>query len=491
VIYSVDKLPANPDAERLSLGCVILDNGVAPQALHELSAEDYSVESNRKIFLAMRDLDGKSRAINPLTLQTRLQEKGELEAVGGPAYIASLFDGVPRFGDIREYVKLIKDAGLKRKAAYLGNWAFKSAVDGEASAEDLIAMLSAKVEELQEGQIVDDLISSEDAVSKAMTELEKRWQEGNKIIGLESGFPDLDRHLLGFRPGKYYVLAAGTNIGKTTLALNIANNFVSKPGPDGDRVGLIISLEMTTDELTIKALSTITRIDSYRIETGDLSDGEKQQVREAGERLKQLRLEYVEGFSKVTAGSIAARVMRIRRKHKRLDFLVVDYLQLLDSEDKRENEHARLTEISRTLKRICLKFNIPVIVLSQLNRKHADRKEGGKDYRLDDLRGSGSIEQDADVVLFLMPQDWNDEENPGRRLHCGKHRGGKKHFTVDMVFFGNQSRFESAARGGGDSWMSYESPNQMKTGADQPRGNGKTKRERVKEEMDDYYSFMG
>ena len=460
MIYAVDQLPANLEAERLCLGCVILDNGVAPQALHELSADDFSSESNRKIFLAMRDLDGNGRGINPLTLQTRLQERGELESVGGHAYIASLFDGVPRFSDIREYVKIVKDAGLKRKTAYLGNWAFKAAVDGELSADDLIAELSTKVEELQEGRIVDDLISSEDAVSKAMTALEKRWQDGNAIIGLESGFPDLDRHLLGFRPGKYYVLAAGTGVGKTTLALNIANSFVSRPGPDGDRVGLIISLEMTTDELTIKALSTITRIDSYRIETGNLSDGEKRQVREAGETLKNLRLEYVEGFSKVTAGSIAARVMKIRRKHKRLDFLVVDYLQLLDSDDRRENEHTRLTEISRTLKRICLKFNISVIVLSQLNRKHADRKDGGKDYRLDDLRGSGSIEQDADVVLFLMPQDWNDQDNPGRRLHCGKHRGGRKDFTVDMVFFGNQSRFESAARNGYEPWTPYQSIDQ-------------------------------
>jgi|SRR5882672_1748897 len=431
----------------MALGCVMLDNGLAPQVLYQTAMEDYSVESHRLIFLAMRaidrgDLNG-NRVINPLTLQSELEKAGNLERVGGPVAITGLFDGVPRFSDISPYVRLIKDAAILRKSAYLANWLFGESTANDARVADLLPLLRVKVDELTEDQIIDDLISSEAATSRAMLELEQRWEAGSGMIGLPSGFPDLDKVLLGFRGGKYYTLAAGTGIGKTTLALNFGQRIVSEAGPDGPRVGLIISLEMSTDELMIKTLSTFTQLNAYRIETGDLTDQEKEFVREKAEEIKRLSIEYVEGFSRVTANSLAARVAKVRRKYKRLDFLIVDYLQLLDSDDKRENEHLRLAEISRTLKRIAIMHNIPVIVLSQLNREFS--KRANKDYQLSDLRGSGSIEQDSDVVMFLMPQDWEDQENPGRRLVIAKHRGGRKDVAINLVFFGEQSRFESAA----------------------------------------------
>jgi replicative DNA helicase len=447
MIYQVDKLPSQPEAERMALGCVLLDNGLAPQVLYQTDPEDYSVESHRMVFLAMRaidrgDLNG-NRAINPLTLQAELTRAGNLERVGGPASISALFDGVPRFSDVSSYVRLIKDASALRKSAHLANWLFNESLANDVRLDEMLSLLRTKVDELTEQQTADDLISSETAIERAMGELERRWESGGDVVGLPSGFPDLDKALLGFRGGKYYTLAAGTGIGKTTLALNFGQRIVSEPGPDGPRVGLIISLEMPTDELMVKTLSTFTQINSYRIETGHLTDQEKGFVREKAEEIRRLPLEYVEGFSKVTANSLVARVAKVRRKYKRLDFLIVDYLQLLDSDEKRENEHLRLSEISRTLKRIAIMHNIPVIVLSQLNREFS--KRANKDYQLSDLRGSGSIEQDSDVVMFLMPQDWVDEENPGRRLVIAKHRGGRKDVTINLVFFGEQSRFESAA----------------------------------------------
>lgn len=448
MIYEVEKLPSEPEAERMALGCALLDNGLAPQVLYQMAPEDYSVESNRLMFLAMRAIDrgdlSGSRAINPLTLQAELAKDGNLDRVGGPSAIAALFDGVPRFSDVSSYVRLIKDAAALRKAAHLGNWLFKASLANDVRLDEMLSLLRVKVDELTEDQAADDLISSEVAVTRMMANLEERWQNGGSMVGLSSGFPDLDKVLLGFRGGKYYTLAAGTGIGKTTLALNFAQRIVSEQGPDGHRVGLVISLEMDTDELNIKTLSTFTQISAYKIETGDLTDHERRFVREKAEEIKALPLEYVEGFSKVTANSLTARVAKVKRKYKRLDFLIVDYLQLLDSDEKRENEHMRLSEISRTLKRIAIRYNIPVIVLSQLNRDFS--KRANKDYQLSDLRGSGSIEQDSDVVMFLMPQDWDDEENTARRLVIAKHRGGKKNVEISLVFFGEQSRFESAAQ---------------------------------------------
>lgn len=482
MIDAVDNpLPQNPDAERKILAAVILDNGVAPQALHELAADDMSSESHRRIFRAMRSLESQNRAINPETLVDELRKMESLDYVGGVAYVASLIDGAVRFSDIRDYVALVKEAALKRQAINTARWLLNESFAPDTRVEDLLASLRAKVESLEEGRIVDDLISSETAVDRAMTNLEDAWATGNIMRGLPTGLPDLDKALLGLRKGKYYVLAAGTGIGKTALALSIGNAVVEA---DPESVGLIISLEMPVDELVVRRLATATQIDSYRIETGMLTDQEKDFIREAAQRVRRIRLEYVEGFSKVTASSIVSRVHKIKRRFGRLDFLVVDYLQLLDAESRGENENARLSEISRALKRITLNFNIPVLVLSQLNREHM--KRANKDYILSDLRGSGSIEQDADVVMFLMPESWDEPENPGRRLKIEKYRGGKSNQTVPLIFFGNQYRFESAVRGGGEPYVYQPEPFEG-------NGNGKkqSKRERRKAELDEYYEIMG
>jgi len=494
MLYPVDTLPANIAAERAVLGCVILNNSVAAQMLG-LPPAAFSVEANRYIAVAIRTLCAAGRGITPLTLQDELTKMEQLTAVGGPACLAALFDGMPRFSDISEYVRLVREAFARRKAMAIGNWLFNEAQADDARIEDLLAALTDKIEDLREGQQDDDLVSSEVATIRAMSELETRWTGGDEIIGLPTGFSDVDRILRGLRGGKYYTIAAGTGIGKTTLALNFADRIIADSSPDDPRVGLILSLEISVEELVVKQISIATRLDSDRIETGALSAAEKQAVRTAAERLKRIPVEYVEGFAKVTAGSIAARVAKVRRKHKLLSFLIVDYLQLLDSDDRRENEHLRLTEISRTLKRIARQYDIPVIVLSQLNRDHARRSGQNRDYQLSDLRGSGSIEEDSDVVMFLMPQDWNDEENPGRRLFIAKHRGGRKHVTVPLVFFGEQSRFESAAiKVGGDGLGGLnEWPRQSQPQAANGKSNGHkhhSKQEQVRKSLDEYYEVM-
>lgn len=441
-MIETDSMPNNTNAEQMTLGVILLDNGVAPQALYELSPDDYYLPRHRYVFEAMRSLDRKTRGIDPLTLQEELQLAGRASECD-PAFIASLFDGVPRFSNITEYVRQIKEASIKRQAIYLADWLAKTAEATDVTADELLTRLTAKVEALQQSKIVDDLISSESAVDRTLTSLNERWNSGREIIGLPTGLTDLDDLLNGIRPGKVYCIAASTGLGKTTLALNWADNFVSSAPESEMPVGLIISLEMGVEELTVKLLSVRTRIDSARIESGHLSESERKSVRRAAGNLASLPIEYVEGFSPVTASSITSRVEKIRRKHGRLDFLIVDYLQLLDASEQHENEHARLTEISRTLKRIAQRHQIPVIALSQLNRQWANRQQ--KDPELSDLRGSGSIEQDSDVVIFIAPEDFSDPENPGRRLLIRKHRGGRKGVS-HVVFFGSQSQFASAAR---------------------------------------------
>lgn len=438
-------LPANQDAERMILGVILLDNGVAQQAIGELAPGDFYSPRNRLAFSAMRRLFHKGSGVDPLTMGAELRLMGK-ETECDQAFIASLFDGVPRFSNIASYVQMVRDAAILRRAVHLGNWLM-----GEASARDietdvLLDRLRQRVEELEASRIVDDLISSEEAVERTLTQLQQQWESGGELLGMPTGLCDLDRRLSGIRRGKYILLAGTPGMGKTTLALNWANNF-ELSAPEGEKpVGLVITLEMPVEELKVKLLSVRTSIPTDRIETGRLSDHERAAIRTAASDLATMHVEYIEGFSRVTANGIMARVGKVKRKYGRIDYLVIDYLQLLDGEDggkQDNNENAKLTEISRILKRITIQEGIPVIALSQLNRAWATRSN--KDPELSDLRGSGSMGQDADIVIFIAPEDHANPDEPGRKLLTRKFRGGQT--GVDhVVFFGAQSQFANAAR---------------------------------------------
>lgn len=450
-------LPSNVDAEQMILGVIILDNSVASQAIGELAPGDFYSPRNRLAFSAMRRLTNKATSIDPLTMGVELRLMGK-DVECDMAFIASLFDGVPRLSNIGTYVRMVKDAAILRRAVHLGNWLM-----GEASARDietdvLLDRLRQRVEELEASRIVDDLISSEEAVERTLTQLQQQWESGGELLGMPTGLCDLDRRLSGIRRGKYILLAGTPGMGKTTLALNWANNF-ELSAPEGEKpVGLVITLEMPVEELKVKLLSVRTSIPTDRIETGRLSDQERAAIRSAASDLATMHVEYIEGFSRVTASGIMARVGKVKRKYGRIDYLIIDYLQLLDGEDgskQDNNENAKLTEISRILKRITIQEGIPVIALSQLNRAYATRSN--KDPELSDLRGSGSMGQDADIVIFIAPEDHANPDEPGRKLLTRKFRGGQT--GVDhVVFFGAQSQFANAARNDGPAQSRRQTP---------------------------------
>lgn len=413
-------LPANPEAERTILACVLLTNYIIEQVTAQLRGEDFSLESHRRIFRAMCRLEKAGRVIDPITLQEELKQMGELDYIGGSAYIGNLIDGMPRLSNLDEYCKIVKEKSLLRSLARLGQQITAQVFDGELDAASLTAAAINHLEAIQSARRYQSLVSNADAVERTLQRLAEFWKRQEGAFGLSTGIGYLDRVTKGLRPGKMYLLAAGPGVGKTTLALNIAHNVITNSKGAELPVVLMISLEMDVEELNIRAIATATGIDSDRLLSSTLSRDEQLRVQECGDCLKRLPMEYLESFDKTTAGLIRQAIEQTRAAHGRIDLVVIDYLQLMDADERSENETVRLGMISRRLKLHTLRFQIPILILSQLSR---DSARSGREPELYDLRGSGSLEQDSDCVMFLWRPD--EQDDVFHELLVKKNRGGK------------------------------------------------------------------
>lgn len=444
-------LPHNKDAEAIILGTVMVEQGLVPVLINGITREDFYLPSHRVVYAAIRDLYMSHKVIDPITTWDRIQA---IEADGrpsgmNPAGLAALLDGTARIKDehyLLGLMETVKIAALRRRLIRYGEYLANQAKQPDVAVEQLIGDMARRAGEYaNDSGESSDLISAEDAVGRTIDQLEERWSSGSRV-GLTTGFPDLDKQLGGLRGGSVYIIASAPNVGKTTLVLNVVRGLL---GDEPAATGLIVSMEMPVEQLMVKSLSTETRLASQAIDSGKdikglpLDRDAQRRILKAGDRLGGQQLFFLEGFKTVTPATVAAKLDRIRALKGRIDFLVVDYLQLMqaDGAGKGTTEYQSVSEISRAMKRIAVQFNIPILLVSQLSRNHASRSDRG--FKLSDLRGSGSIEQDADVVIFLEPEDWDDETQPGRKLVIAKNRFGAKHGVVNLVFFGHQSRFES------------------------------------------------
>lgn len=441
-------LPADLDSERFILGWLMLmgDQPVmAAETLPQLSPEDFYNQTHQKVWSVMRDLFADKVQIDLLTVV----ERARIKYPGIDwAYISELIDGVPKYSEskfLRKYFQNVKECAARRHMLRLFSHMTAECMQLELAPEEIIEETVKSLNSLSLLQVGDNLISSSEAVSRTMVELEKRWDSGDSIIGLSTGIPELDRLIGGFCPGKTYVIAAGTGMGKTTLLLNMVNSAIAGARTKAEEcAGLMVSLEMTCPELIVKLIGIETRINTRKIKSGFLVPEEKREIMMAADSIAKHHLEFVEGFGRITPTTLSAMVERVRSKWGRIDFLAVDYIQLLDAAEKSKGgEYERITEVSRELKRLAIQYSMPVLILSQLNRKSSDRTN--RDYTKSDLRGSGQIEQDADVILFLMPENWDDPEDKRRRLKIDKNRDGAPDEIVNLIFFPEHSRFVPAA----------------------------------------------
>ena len=440
------QVPQNLEAERALLGFILLDNSALNTVVEQVSREDFFSESHRRIFQKMLELSENNRQMDVVTLSEELAQDGWLEKVGGVAYLAGLSEVVP-FGtsaNITEYSRIVKEKSTLRRLINISENIISRAQQEGDDAETMIDLAQGQFFEIASQKVKTGFLGIKDIVKSSFGTIDVLFDRGQRVTGIETGYTDLDNMTSGLQPSELSILAARPAVGKTALALNIsAYAAIEKRKSVG-----IISLEMSKEALVLRLLCAQGRIDSHKLRTGFLNSREHwQRMSRALGRLAEAPL-YIEDTPALSIMQIRAKARRLAAEQG-LDLLVVDYLQLITGGGRFENRTQEVSFISRSLKGIAKELNIPVLALSQLSRAPEGRP--GHRPQLSDLRESGSIEQDADVVLFLhRPEMYRHRDNDGggdepagkTELNVSKQRNGPTG-QVNLVFLKPYALFEN------------------------------------------------
>lgn len=434
-------------AERAVLGSVLMDNSVLANIQEIITPDDLSVPAHGDIMRAIIALDSRAEKIDPLTVAEQLKTDGKLAAAGGPGYLAQLDQAVPFSQNAVEYAKIIKNQATRRLLQGAGREILDLASQETGDVAELLDEAERKVFEIAQKRRTGDLRPMSDLMEEALTLLDKMKNSGGGVTGTPSGFVDLDNQLTGFHGGELIILAARPGIGKTSLAMNFALHAAAKE----NMAVAVFSLEMPAVQLITRLLAQHAKVDMKKLRGGRLSPADEERISESANELFKAKF-YVDDSGGLSSFDLRAKARRLKQKEGSLGLIVIDYLQLMHQKGKVESRQLEVSEISRALKQLSKELNVPIIALSQLNRKVEERK-GGKPM-LSDLRESGAIEQDADVVMFIHREDDGGEEGapPAQQstiipceLIIAKQRNGPVG-SVDLVFLSEFTRFESRVR---------------------------------------------
>lgn len=421
------QIPADEEAERAVLSCILLDNPLINEVSEQIQARDFYYPRYGTLFEAMMDLSASGQPIDVLTLEARLKDKQEFDQIGGREAIHSLFEGVYLAVNLDSYVKIVKRQALRRALASLGDSLRRQSLAGTDDPAVLLGSCEQRLLEISQGQISQGLTPLNETLEATLKRVSDLSVSKEKITGVPTGFKDMDLHFSGFQPSDLILLAARPSMGKTALGVNIAYNAArfEKGGEHPYKVA-IFSLEMSKLQLSQRLLAMASGVDLQRIIAGDLSEpGEWEQIFKGVERLSQLPL-YIDDTSSLSIQNLRARCRRMKME-RGLDLILVDYLQLMtvDSARRNDNRQQEITSISQGLKALAKEMNCPVIAISQLSRKPESR-EGSRPF-MSDMRESGSIEQDADIVMLLYREDYYNPETENANItevNIAKHRNG-------------------------------------------------------------------
>ena len=429
-------LPHNLDAEQSVLGAILLDNTAINPAGETLTSEDFYGEAHRVVFEAMVALSEDDSLIDAVTVAERLERSGQLERAGGLGYLSTLMDGLPRALNVADYARIVKDKSSLRNLISSANTIITSAISGDEPTDDIIDQAERRIFEIAEDKVKRGFLSIRDLVGETTHQLEELYERSDFVTGVPTGFKRLNTYTAGLQSGDLIIIAGRPSMGKTALALNIAQHVALRH--DGS-VG-IFSLEMSTQQLVRRMISSEAQVDNQKINTGYLSKDELNGLINSLELLASKNI-FVDDAANPSLLEMRSKARRLKAEHG-LDLLIIDYLQLM-SLGRFENRNLEIGAISRALKGLAKELEVPVIALSQLSRAPEARSHHRP--QLSDLRESGNLEQDADVVSFIYREELYNPDDPSiegeATLIIAKQRNGPVG-DVPLVFLKQFTTFK-------------------------------------------------
>ena len=433
--------PQSIQAEQSVLGGLMLDNQTWDLIADRIIEEDFYRKDHRLIFRSIRELADKEEPFDVVTLSEVLRKTDDLDEAGGLAYLGTLAKETPSAANIGSYADIVRERSILRQLVHVGTEISNSAfnTDGKTTI-DLLEQAEQKVfqiaEQRQRG--VGGFAPIKSLLAVAVDRVQKMFESEGSITGVSSGFDDLDEMTSGLQASDLIIVAGRPSMGKTSFAMNIAENVAIQ----GDKPVAVFSMEMPGDSLAMRMMSSLGRIDQHKVRTGNLDDDEWPRMTSAINILAEAKL-FIDDTAALTPVEVRAKARRLTRDHGQLGLIVLDYLQLMQSSSASEGRVAEISDISRSLKALAKELNVPVVALSQLNRNLEQRPN--KRPVMSDLRESGSIEQDADVIIFIYRDEVYNEDSPDKgvaEIIISKQRNGPIG-TTRLTFLGQYTRFEN------------------------------------------------
>src|SRR5580658_1346754 len=446
-IVGEQERPASVHAEMTILGGMMVEPVAIIDATMLLKTDDFALDSHRKIYDSMLHLVEAGHGVDIVTVADALRKKKELDSVGGLAYLASLSEGLPRKLSIESYVRIVRDKSLMRQLLSVCDMGMIEASDQSREALDVLNQVTGRLTEISEHAVTGGFSDIAAIVKDSFGSIDALYEQGREVTGLATHYIEFDRMTSGLQESELIIIAARPSMGKTAWAINIAENAAVR----GGKVVAVFSLEMSKASLLRRMLASQALVNSKAIQTGMLMRDDRAKLIRGLELLMESKM-FIDDTPGITLAEMRAKARRLKQQHGQLDLIVIDYLQLMTGSASNtkgfENRTQEVSAISRGLKALAKEMKVPVVALSQLSRA-SEQRGGDKKPLLSDLRESGSIEQDADVVCFIHREEYYDRENEDLKgkaeIIIAKQRNGPTG-SVNLAYLADYTRFENLSQ---------------------------------------------
>jgi len=440
--------PTSVHAEMTILGAMLVEPVAIIDATMLLKTDDFALDSHRKIYAAMLQLVELGHGVDIVTVTDYLSKKKELDSVGGLPYLASLSEGLPRKLSIESYVRIVRDKSLMRQLLTVCDMGMIEASDQSREALDVLNQVTSRLTEISEHAVTGGFSDIAAIVKESFGSIDALYEQGREVTGLATHYIEFDRMTSGLQESELIIIAARPSMGKTAWAINIAENAAVR----GGKVVAVFSLEMSKASLLRRMLASQALVNSKAIQTGMLMRDDRAKLIKGLELLMESKI-FIDDTPGITLAEMRAKARRLKQQHGQLDLIVIDYLQLMTGSSSNvkgfENRTQEVSAISRGLKALAKEMKVPVVALSQLSRA-SEQRGGDKKPLLSDLRESGSIEQDADVVCFIHREEYYDRENEDLKgkaeIIIAKQRNGPTG-SIQLAYLADYTRFENLQHG--------------------------------------------